>query len=417
MIHQIYNIKTCYLLLVFGLLLITACSQTKKDNTQDTKSETAKPVDGIPLTESQMKAVGITLGTIEEKNLKAIVKANGQLEVPPQNKAEVTLLTGGIVKNITVLEGSVARKGQVLATIENAQLVQLQQDYLTAKSSLGYAKQEYNRQMELKAQNAGTGKIYQQAEANYTAEQAKTASIARQLRQLGIHPENVDEGHISNQIAITAPISGTIGKINIETGSFAEPSKPLMNIVDNSKVHCDLLVYEKDLFKVHKGQSVSFMLTNQDNREITGKIYGINQSFENESKGIILHAIIQNPSKYNLIEGMYVSASIDVGNQMVTAVPTDAIIKVGGKEYIYYLKKIIAPQKAEEKKGDKDGDKDGDKSFGKTYLFDKAEIVSGVSDLGYTEIKLIEELPAKTQIVIKGAFYILSSVSGSKDSD
>ncbi|RYF36799.1 MAG: hypothetical protein EOO38_27200, partial [Cytophagaceae bacterium] len=51
-----------------------------------------------------------------------------------------------------------------------------------------------------------------------------------------------------------------------------------------------LKVFEKDLFKVRNGQKVTFTLTNQDNREITGRVYGVNKSFENESKGIVVHA-------------------------------------------------------------------------------------------------------------------------------
>jgi cobalt-zinc-cadmium efflux system membrane fusion protein len=286
---------------------------------------------------------------------------------------------------------------------------------MTALSSLAYAKQEYERQSELNAQNAGTGKIYQQSQSAYQADQARVKALGKQLEQVGINPANPAKGNITAQIPVYAPISGTIGKINIETGSNVEPSKSLMNIVDNSKLHCDLMVYEKDLAKVKAGQKVNFTLTNQNNVVITGRIYGVNQSFENDSKSVIAHAIIDNSAKGNLIQGMYVSASIDVGNQTTTAVPTDAIVKSGGKDYIYYLKKVAEKPEAKEDK-EKSGDSDNDKNpTGKTYYFDKAEVITGVSDLGYTEIKLLEELPKGVKIVTKGAFYILSSVSATDE--
>jgi cobalt-zinc-cadmium efflux system membrane fusion protein len=410
---RFHSIKytTGFALGILTLILFASCShQPKPGDKEETKNEKPEAKSsGIILSKKQLDAVGIQLGNIEEKNLKSVIKASGQLEVPPQNKAEVTLLMGGVVNQVFVLEGQHINKGQQLATIENNQLIQLQQDYMTAQSSLSYAAKEYERQKELNDANAGIGKVFQQSESAFRSEQAKVAALSRQLRQVGVNPESAAHGRFITQIPVYAPISGTIGKIAIQTGSYAEPARPLMNIIDNSKVHCDLVVYEKDLFKVKAGQQVYFTLTNQNNREITGKIYGVNQSFENESKAIIAHAIIEEAAKSNLIQGMYVSALIDVGKQTARAVPDEAVIKTGGKEYIYYLARITGP-KSEKEKIEKDkGDMD------KRYVFEKAEVVTGVNDLGYTEIRLVKELPADIKIVTRGAFYILSSESATGD--
>jgi cobalt-zinc-cadmium efflux system membrane fusion protein len=399
--------KTGFALILAASVMLSSCSQQPKPEEKEAAEKEKPRGEGIILTQSQLDAVGIRLGAIEEKNLKSVVKASGQLEVPPQNKAEVTLLMGGVVNQVFVLEGQHVNKGQKLATIENNQLIQLQQDYMSAQSSLSYAAKEYERQKELNAANAGTGKIFQQSESTYRSEQAKVAALSRQLRQVGVSPESAAHGRFITQIPVYAPIGGTIGKIVIQTGSYAEPARPLMNIIDNSKVHCDLVVYEKDLFKVKAGQQVYFTLTNQNNREITGKIYGVNQSFENESKAIIAHAIIEQATKSNLIQGMYVSALIDVGQQTATAVPSEAIVKTGGKEYIYYLVRVTEPETGKEKEG----------TTGKGYVFEKAEVVSGVMDLGYTEIKLVKALPKDIKIVTKGAFYILSSESATGDDE
>lgn len=110
------------------------------------------------------------------------------------------------------------------------------------------------------------------------------------------------------------------------------------------------------------------------------------------------------------VHPMYVSALIDVGRQTTTAVPSEALVKSGGKEYIYYLVRV---NDASEKKQDSKLDEEG--PSGKSYIFEKAEVVTGVSDLGYTEIKLVSELPKDVRIVTKGAFYILSSESATGD--
>lgn len=385
----------------------------------------------IELNAAQMNAVGITVGKIEKKNLSSVVKASGQLEVPPQNRAEVTTLISGVVKRIFVLEGNYVRKGQALATIENPEFIRMQQEYLTSKSNLNYLEKEYARQKELMNENAGTGKVFQQTEANYTAEKAKVASLEKQLGQLNLNIAKVSDGNFVSEISLVAPISGTIGHIVINIGSFADQSKSLMTIIDNSQVHCDLLVYEKDLYKVKVGQKVNFVLTNQNNKQIVGEIYGINQSFENESKAIIAHAVIKNASKLGLIQGMYVSALIDVGDQVTTAVPIDAVVKSQGKEFIFLAEasgdESSEKSEQEEKEGEQEKEGEEEKesaetgkeeeSKGQVIHFRMVEVVSGVADLGYIEIRPVEELPADATIVTKGAFYILSKAQGGEEEE
>ena len=399
-------------ILIF-LSVFDACNNNKSsDKTKNTNTEATQQKQGeagvIELTGQQMKAVGIELGFVEQKNLNAVVKASGQLEAPPQYKADVNVLMGGIVRKIFVLEGQAVKKGQLLLTVENPDFIKMQQDYLTTKNEFAFTQAEYQRQKELQQANAGTGKNLQQVEADYNAEKSKILTLEKQLQEIGIKPSSALNGNITTQVNIVAPIGGTIGHIEVNTGTYAETTKPLMEIVDNSQIHCDLIVYEKDLFKVKVGQKVNFMLTNQNNQQIEGKIYGINKSFENESKGIIVHAIIDNASKYNLIQGMYVTALIDVGNQLVSAVPVDAIVHSEGKDYIFML---------DENSDKPNSDANEKKDTGETMHFKKIEVATGVSELGYVQINEVEEIPKDAKIVTKGAFYILSKMKSSGDEE
>ncbi len=420
------------LLLFFALF---SCGDKQAENAESASksaehAEAEEESGVIELSQAQMNAVGITIGKIEKKNLSSVVRASGQLEVPPQNRAEVTTLISGVVKHIYVLEGNYVKKGQLLATIENPEFLRMQQEYLTTKSNFNYLEKEYARQKELLNENAGTGKVFQQTESNYIAEKARLASLEKQLAQLNVSVDKISEGDFISAIPLVAPINGTIGHILINIGSFADQSKSLMTIIDNSQVHCDLLVYEKDLYKVKVGQKVNFILTNQNNKEIVGEIYGINQSFENESKAIIAHAVIKNASKLGLIQGMYVSALIDIGNQVTDAVPVDAVVKSRGKQFIF-LAEIEETQNKEESGEDEqkeekeekqdrestESETEAEDNSGQHYRFRMVEVVTGVSDLGYIEIRPIEEMEEHATIVTKGAFYILSKAEGGKEEE
>jgi cobalt-zinc-cadmium efflux system membrane fusion protein len=48
------------------------------------------------------KAIGLQLDTITYRNLSTSLKVNGTLELPPQNKAQVSVLAGGVVKSISI---------------------------------------------------------------------------------------------------------------------------------------------------------------------------------------------------------------------------------------------------------------------------------------------------------------------------
>ena len=374
------------------ILMLSACTGGSRP-AEVAEEEHEEHEAGLELSPAQIKAVGIEIGSITEKNLTEVVKSSGQLAVPPQNAAQINVLSGGIIRQINVIEGQRVRKGQVLVTVENQELIRLQQEYLTAKGGFTYIEAEHRRQQQLKAANAGTGKAHQLAEANYDAERFKIRGLERQLQQYGIAVSKVAAGDIVMHVPVKAPIDGTIGKINAETGSYAAPGVAIMDIVDNSKIHADLIVFEKDLSKIKVGQNVDFQLTNQKNEQIEGEIYGINKSFEDDSKGVVVHAVIKKPSA-NLIPGMYVTGLIGVGTALSAAVPVEAVVRAEGKFCIF----VVEKQEKEE-------------GVQMTH-FKKVEVRAGVSELGYIQINPLEKLPADVKVVTKGAFYLQSKSSG-----
>ncbi|QKJ32815.1 efflux RND transporter periplasmic adaptor subunit [Mucilaginibacter mali] len=389
-----------YTAVLGAAMTLVACSgpSGKNENNETTSTVKAAPRDrsgALELTQQQMKNVGIEVGPITLKNLDAVIKASGQLAVPPQNKADVSLLSGGMISHINVLEGQEVHKGQVLATVNNQELIKIEQDYLAAKNNFTYVAAEYDRQNQLQAAGAGTGRSYQSATATYKAEQARLHAFESQLRQLGVSPEKISSGSIVSSFPLLSPITGTVGKIAANTGAYVQPGTSVMEVVDNSKIHCDLIVFEKDLMAVKMGQKVDFQLTNQQNMVITGRINGINKSFENESKGVVVHAEIDNRQHQNLIPGMYVTALISTGAKMTPALPADAVVRTAGRQFIFLMT-----------------GQNGDR-----YTFKKVEVGTGVSELGYVAIQPITELSPGTKAVTKGAFYLESKLSGSDEED
>ncbi|MDR1526192.1 MAG: hypothetical protein LBS46_00795, partial [Dysgonamonadaceae bacterium] len=131
------------------------------------------------------------------------------------------------------------------------------------------------------------------------------------------------------------------------------------------------------------------ILTNQQNASLKAVIYNINKSFEDESRAIIVHSRIVDKRSFELLPGMYVTGLINTGKQKTQAVPNDAIVSKDGKKYIFVLE-----------------DEEDDDEHGKSFHFSALEVITGVSELGYTQITPVGELDANATIVISNAFYV-----------
>ncbi|TDO73557.1 cobalt-zinc-cadmium efflux system membrane fusion protein [Flavobacterium chryseum] len=395
-INTISNIKIKLTLLASCFVLLTSCADKK---TEEAVHEEEKSENEVALTEIQFKTVGIQTGFLENRNLNLVIKANGYTTVPPQNMANISTLIGGTVKDILVLEGIFVNKGKVLATIQNLEVVEMQEDYNSAIANIEYLQLEYNRQKTLSDENVNPRKILQEVKAKLAVERARAKAAKNKLQALNMSTNG------SSLVPIVSPISGYVGKISIAKGAFAETGITLFEVVDNSQMHLDLNVYEKDLGSISVGQTIDFILTNQGNKSIKGKIFGINKSFSNESKTVAVHAKINPADSKDLISGMYVSANINIKNTTVPALPKDAVVKNGDKYFVYI-------QEENEEKNAATKAESQDKEEHNEIHFKAIEIIPGTTDLGYTEVKFVEEIPADAKIVIKGAFYLLSAMKG-----
>lgn len=401
------KLKLNIIILILLSIFLASCNKSEKAQEANEKTEEHSENENsttASLTEDQMNAVGISLGQIEMKELTATIKANGALSVPNNNKANATSLYGGVIKTLNVQVGDFVKKGQVIATIANLEFIQLQEEYLTAGSRITFAEQEYRRQRKLFDNDAGAKKNLQNAEAELKTLRTKRASLQRQIQMMGINPGSVSNRNLKSGLVVTAPISGTISNILLQIGSYIDVSSPVAEIVDNSSLHLDLQVFEKDLPSIKVGQKIHFTLTNNPVEEYDAEVYSIGTAFENQSKTIPIHCKVKG-NKNGLIDGMNTTAVVSLNNQLMPAVPNTAITSADGKDYIFI---VIAPKEEEHTYG-----KTQEKHNEKTTNFERVEVVKGTSEMGYTAITPVKSIPEGAKIATKGAFFINAKLTNS----
>lgn len=393
---------------VILLSFFTACGDTTSDKTSVEEAEHAgEPTDPntTTLTQEQIKSIGIELGAIESKQLTASLKANGILQVPNQNKASVNSSYSGIVRSLLVQPGNTVAKGQVIATISNPDFIQLQEEYLGIHPKIILAEQEYHRQKDLNEGNAGALKNLQAADAQLKALQTRRASLASQVRLMGINPASLTNEKLVSVLSVRSPINGVVSKVIVKIGSFVDGTTTVAEIVDNSQLHLDLFVYEKDLPKLKDNQAIHFTLTNNPGKEYDAEIYSLGSSFEGESKAVSVHARVKG-DKTGLIDGMNITAVISLEKNTVPALPTDAIITSQGQDYIFMVSHDTLTQHKEE-----------NEKPGAEIAFEKIPVAKGTSDVGFTEVTLLKQIPPGAKIVTKGAFFVLAKMTNTGEDE
>jgi membrane fusion protein, heavy metal efflux system len=377
--YKIITITLC------GLIGLAACSkQAPAEDPEAATTEAASATSPfvVAFSEAQQKVGGIELGTIENRQISARVTANGQLQLPPQNKASINPLMGGVVRSIPIKEGEYVQKGKVLATIQNPELIKLQEEYLTTRNQLRFAEQDYERQRTLNEEQVGSRKRFEQAESDVQIQRARLKALATHLIAMGVSPKNVDAGQITSTMSITTPISGYVRVIDVNMGSYAQPGQQMFEVVDNHHLHLELSVFERDFNKMKEGQKVLFTMPNMAGEQLEAEIFALGRAFEGDSRMVTVHAELENNKNANLLPGMYVNAQILAGIQELPALPEESVVRYKSKHYVFV--------------------KEGPSTFR------MQEVETGIAENGYTEVRPLEKLPATAQVVTKGAYYVLA---------
>ncbi len=373
-------------LFLLAMFFVASCGKkASKENPEEHHEEAENTVE---LTADQFKTAGIKTGNIETKQISGTIKVNGMLDVPPQQKVSVSLPFGGFLKTTEMLQGMKVNKGQVIAKIENPDFIQVQQDYLDIESQLEFAKAEYERQQTLNDQNVNAQKTLQQAKSNYLSLLARYNGLIAKLKLMNISTKSINDGVFTSTVNIYSPISGYVTKVNANIGMYLNPTDVLFEIVDTKHLHAELTIFEKDISLLEIGQKVKFVLANESEERVA-TVYLIGREIK-EDRTVNIHCHIDSEDP-NLIPGTYLKAYIETGENKVNALPSDAIVKYQGKQYIFV-------QAQEE------------------YHYTMVEVETGNSDNGYTEVILPADFNIETsKVVTVGAYDVLAKMKNSEE--
>jgi cobalt-zinc-cadmium efflux system membrane fusion protein len=375
---------TKYIIIAFTIAALTACNNKKAED----KTEAPAAENAVELTDAQLKNSKIETGKIEQRSISSLLKVNGSIDVPPQNMVSISVPLGGYLKSTKLLAGMHISKGEVLAVMEDQQYITLQQEYLTAKAKLIFAEEEFKRQEELNKSKAASDKVFQQAKVEFTTQKVLVKSLSEKLKLIGINPETLTENNLSRSINITSPIDGYVSQVKMNIGKYANPSDILFELVNPTDIHLALNIFEKDIDKLFIGQKLLAYTNNNAAKKYPCEIILIGKDLT-QDRSVEVHCHFEQYDKL-LIPGMFMNAEIEVQSHNALAIPTDAVVRFEGKQFVF--------TETENKK----------------YLMQ--EVTTSNSENGFTQIIFPSDFDATNKtFVTKGAYTLLMKMKNTEE--
>lgn len=370
--------------LIINIVLLFASCGKKQQTEQQNAAQATENV--VTLTDEQYKNAEIETGKLSMRNISSVLKLNGKIDVPPQSMVSISVPLGGYLKSTKLLSGMHINKGEVLAVMEDAQYIELQQDYLTAKAQFALTENQYNRQKELNLSKATSDKIFEQAKANYQTQLVLLKSLEEKLKLIGLNPQKFTAENISNSINIYSPITGFVSAVNVNIGKYVNPSDVLFELVNPSDIHLVLTVFEKDINKLSIGQKLFAYTNTNPDKKYACEIILISKNLTTQSSAEV-HCHFEQYDK-SLFPGMFMNAAIELSGNNATALPEDAIVRFDNKQYVFVAN-------------------------GKNQ-FEIQQVETGNTENGFTEIIIPDNLTNQI-FVTKGAYTLLMTVKNKNE--
>jgi cobalt-zinc-cadmium efflux system membrane fusion protein len=370
--------KSIYLLALS--LVLFSCKDAKTDVVP------VKDNNLISVTTDQFKYSGMEIANPTQQDFQITVKTSGKIDVPPQNRAQITTFVGGNVKSTRLLVGDKVTKGEVLLTLENTDFLDIQKEYLDVAEQIKYLKSEYERQKTLFDEKITSQKNYLKAESEYLRAKGMYQSLKAKLKMLNINPSNVEQGKLTSVITIFSPISGDVVIMNANVGMYVAPSDVMLEIIQTDHLHLELNVFEKDILKVKQEQDINFTVPEATNEVFHAKVHLVGKSIEGNDRTINVHGHLDDNMKQKLITGMFVEAVIVVDSKKAMAIPTEALITESNKNFVLLL--------AEDKNN--------------SYFFKKVPVKVGERLEKFVEILPGTQINSSSKILVKGVFDLVN---------
>lgn len=236
----------------------------------------------------------------------------------PDEEVDLSFETSGKIVSINFDEGSVVRKGQLLAKVNDKPLVAQLARY---EAQLQLATDRVYRQNTLLQRDAVSQEAFEQARTELATLNAEIAIVR-------------------SNIALTelrAPFDGVIGLRNVSEGAYASPSVVLAKLSKISPLKINFFVPERYAGQVRPGTRLTFTLEGQS-ATFNASVYATESNVDIATRTLAVRARYPN-TQGRLQPGRFVTVQIRMHEiPDAIAIPTEALVPEMGVDKVFLYK-------------------------------------------------------------------------------
>ncbi|WP_370476736.1 efflux RND transporter periplasmic adaptor subunit [Tamlana flava] len=274
-------------------------------------------------------AIPVTVAQVTANGSNVFLSASGKVQAT--NSADLSTRMMGFVNKVHVNVGDKVKKGQLLISINNADLqakkAQVNASITEATAAFNNAEKDYNRFKSLFANNSASQKEMDDMTAHFEMAKARLNG-AKEM-----------ENEVNAQFAysnLRAPFDGVVTLKTVKEGDMANPGQPLISVESPGTFEVVAMVPETEISKIKNGTVVDVLVKSIDGT-LKGKVTEVSASAKHTG-GQYLVKIVLDATEANILSGMFATVQFPVEKQtkaQVVLVPLDAIVTNGQLTGIY----------------------------------------------------------------------------------
>jgi len=298
-----------------------------------TPSTTAPPAaaEGVPglvpveLGLDRVQLIGVRTAVATRSELLPELRTVGFVTANESKVARVhTRFSGWIERLAVATTGQKVKRGELLASIYNVELLPAQQEFLSAR--------RWNaRSTSAPAPSSKSAELMAPLEQD-----ART-----RLELLGMSSAEIDRiaetGKPTRSVAVSSPLTGHVMRKSVAQGTYVQPGTELFEIADLSKLWVLADVYEYEAPRVRVGQAAEVELSASPGQRVTGKVGLIYPTVDADTRTLRVRIELDNEDM-RLRPGMYANVLLRLGAAEGVVIPSEALVDTGDHQYVFIAK-------------------------------------------------------------------------------
>jgi len=251
------------------------------------------------------------------------LSAVASVEAAPESLVRIIPPVTGRIVRLHVQNGDSVKRGDLLVSLDSAEIPALRGEYAKAQSALRQAEQEYARQQVLFDAEIAARRELEAAQLELDAARADLAAAVGALHQFGISLDNANTGHY----LMRAPISGQVLALDGAPGSYwNDTSDPLMVIADLRRLWLSAHVPEREIARIYIGQQANISFSARPDVSVTGQVQYIDHVIDPESRSVKVRVALDNPDGL-LRPGMFAQLQFAAPPRQAVMIPASALLQ------------------------------------------------------------------------------------------